>query len=121
MGTRSGTSGTTGLEVDYPLAATMTRLLSMFAELPSTPDKVADEAAAAARDVAQHLPYPLSPPGPITHRHGHLPQSVTLDRGTVVSGAGLLGLIGAMPSTPPDLRSEAEDTAEVLWGLASDS
>lgn len=121
MGTRSDTSGMTGLEVDYPLAATMTRLLSMFAELPSTPEHVADEAAAAARDVAQRMPYPISPPGPGAQRHGHLPPSVRLDRGTVVSGAGLLGLIGAMPSTPPDLREEAEQTAEALWGLASTS
>jgi hypothetical protein len=92
----------------------------MFAEFPSTPRDIADEASAAARDVTQNLPFP---PGVVSggppHRAPVTMPTVTMQRETVVSCAGLLGTLAAMPSTPPDLRAEAEKSAEALWEVVA--
>lgn len=96
-------------------AATAARLLTMFAELPSTPPEIAERAACEARQLSLGIPFPSHSVTPGTHRHGVAPTSVPLERGAVTSSAGLLGLLAAMPSTPPDLRAEAEEAAETLW------
>lgn len=111
------------LEVDYTTIAAAARLLSLFAEFPSTPEEIAREAAATARELAVDLPFP---PGVVaggrrhSQAHPHPSTGVTLTRRTVVSCAGLLGVLGGMPSTPPDLRAEAGHAAESLWRLAGE-
>lgn len=107
------TGSATTLDVDSGMAHTVARLLDALSEMPSTPAHVSDEAAVTAREITRHLPYPHGPePAPAT---------VELNRWVISSAAGLFGLFAGMPSTPPDLRAQAQERAEMLWKLVAGS
>ncbi len=111
---------TTEIDVSNTTVATITRLLSSLAEMPSTPPEVAQEATAAARTVESRIPFPRGRGNESHHgrrQRSHIPGTVPLERQVVISVAGLLDVFAGMPSTPPAVREEVWTTAEELWRL----
>lgn len=88
-------------------AREIANLLSMLADLPSTPEQIADEARQAAADLEERLPVP--------HR-GRATETPSIDVVPATAIAGLLDLLGALPSTPEPVADDARRHAEEIWG-----
>ena len=87
-------------------ATALADALELVAELPSTPQPV----AAAAHDTASELSQQIA-------EAGRNPAEVDVPAGCVVAAAGLLALVGAMPSTPPAVASDATAWSSEVWEL----
>jgi hypothetical protein len=90
-------------------AVAVADVLDLAAELPTTPAPVAAEAAATARELS----------GQIASAGRH-PTHVEVASCCVVLAAGMLALIGGMPSTPPAVAADAEAWSSELWDTLTD-
>ncbi|CAN5226996.1 hypothetical protein BH20ACT8_BH20ACT8_09190 [soil metagenome] len=102
----------TDVELEANQARTVADLLELLAQVPSTPEGVAEE----AHDRAGHLNERL----PAQPRHaGAGARSavgvVRIERDLATSVAGLLDLLGGLPSTSPGVADEASDHAQWIW------
>lgn len=87
-------------------AREIANLLAVLADLPSTPEPIADEARRAAAELEEHLPVPHR------GRAGDVPE-IAVVPATVI--AGLLDLLGELPSTPPPVAQDARRHAAEIW------
>lgn len=91
-------------------------LLELLADLPSTPREIRDEARERAFELGAAMPSPPKRPA----AGGRLPMaSVTIDVVAATGVAGLLELLAEMPSTPPDVATDARHHAQSVWAVAS--
>lgn len=81
-------------------------LLAMLADLPSTPEPIADEARQRAADLEECLPVP--------HR-GRAAESPQIDVLPATAIAGLLDLLSELPSTPEPIADDARRHAAEIW------
>jgi len=86
----------------------------MLAELPSTPSLVAEEARYRASELSWALPEPTAHLG---RGERHATGPVVLGELVSTGLAALLDLLSGMPSTPPDIATEAQEQADAIWGL----
>lgn len=87
-------------------AREVANLLAMLAELPSTPEPVADEARQRAADLEEALPVP--------HR-GRALEAPEIDVLEATAIAGLLELLAELPSTPEPVGDDARQYAAEIW------
>ncbi|MEX0659321.1 MAG: hypothetical protein WD080_09335 [Egibacteraceae bacterium] len=87
-------------------AREIANLLAMFADLPSTPEPVAEEARRRAADLEECLPVP--------HR-GRTAESPEIEVVAATAIAGLLDLLGELPSTPEPVADDARRHAADMW------
>jgi hypothetical protein len=101
-----GTSAATtaGLRLAASTAVAVADALELAAELPTTPERVAAEAHATASELSQAIA--------AAGRHA---SHVDIAACCAVSAAGLLALLGGMPSTPPAVASDATAWSSALW------
>lgn len=106
------------IELEANSARGIVRLLELLAEVPSTPAPVAEEAFERAGTLSERLPeQPRQPEAGGRPLQG----VVILERPTATAIAGLLDLLGGLPSTSPAMASEATEHGELLWGQLTDS
>lgn len=87
-------------------AREIANLLAVLADLPSTPEPIADEARRSAAELEEHLPVPHR------GRTSDVPE-IAVVPATVI--AGLLDLLGELPSTPEPLAQDARRHAAEIW------
>lgn len=87
-------------------AREVANLLAMLAELPSTPDEIADEARERSADLEEILPIP--------HR-GRALEAPEVEVVAATAIAGLLELLSEMPSTPEPIGDDARRYAGEIW------
>lgn len=87
-------------------AREVANLLAMLAELPSTPESIADEASQRAAELEEILPVP--------HR-GRAMEAPKLEVVAATAIAGLLELLAGIPSTPEPVGDDARRYAAEIW------
>lgn len=87
-------------------AREVANLLAMLAELPSTPEPVAEEASKRAADLEEALPVP--------HR-GRALEAPEIEVVEATALAGLLELLAGLPSTPEPVGDDARRYAAEIW------
>lgn len=87
-------------------AREIANLLATSADLPSTPDVIAEEARKHAADLEELLPVPHR------GRAGDVPE-VEVVPATAI--AGLLDLLAELPSTPEPVADDARRHAAEIW------
>lgn len=94
------------IELSPGSAREVANLLAMLADLPSTPDHVAGEARQRAAELEEFLPVP--------HR-GRAIEAARIDVVPATAIAGLLDLLGELPSTPEPVAEDARRHADEIW------
>lgn len=87
-------------------AREIANLLAMLADLPSTPEPVAEEARERAAHLEERLPVPT---------RGRPAEAPSLEVVPATAIAGLLELLAEMPSTPEPVADDARRHAADLW------
>lgn len=87
-------------------AREIANLLAMLADLPSTPEQIAAEARQRAAELEECLPVP--------HR-GRAVESPHIEVLPATAIAGLLDLLGELPSTPEPVAEDARRHAAEIW------
>ncbi|HVL97980.1 MAG TPA: hypothetical protein VM324_01655 [Egibacteraceae bacterium] len=87
-------------------AREIANLLAMLADLPSTPQPVAEEARERAADLEERLPVP--------HR-GRAAETPELEVLPATAIAALLDLLAELPSTPEPVADDARRHAAEMW------
>jgi hypothetical protein len=101
-----------GVTLTVATARCAVDLLQLLVELPSTPPMVATGAQQHIAAIEQQLPPPHhSQPWDLEHPRS---DTVVLDPATADAVAELLELFAAMPSTPPELASDARSQAAAI-------
>ncbi|HWB73009.1 MAG TPA: hypothetical protein VG452_12415 [Egibacteraceae bacterium] len=100
------------ITLDVGTATVVTQLLGLLADQPSPPAMVAKEARQHMGSLEELLPPPS--------RHQHAGErmrlgTVTIETVPATGVAGLLELLGELPSTPPAVAEDARHHAEALW------
>lgn len=87
-------------------AREIANLLAMLADLPSTPEPVAEEARQRAAELEERLPVPHR------GRAVEMPEVAVLPATAI---AALLDLLAELPSTPEPVADDARRYAADLW------
>ncbi|MPZ88651.1 MAG: hypothetical protein GEU81_11380 [Nitriliruptorales bacterium] len=106
------------LTLEAGTANVVAQLLELLAELPSTPEFVANEAHEHLGTLEEALPPPRRQHDPGARRLGG---TVILGEVPATAIAGLLELLAELPSTPPAVSGEARAHAERLWAALDEA
>lgn len=106
------------LTLEAGTANVVAQLLELLAELPSTPEFIANEAHQHVGNLEEALPTPRRQHDPGAR---HLGGTVTLEEVPATAIAGLLELLAELPSTPPAVTGEARTYAETLWAALDEA